>query len=60
MQSALIATLVARIPIVFFFMAHSPIEGLKAVCYSQRARADLIDLTLIAAASFEMAKSKFR
>jgi hypothetical protein len=59
MQSAQIATLVARIPIVFLLMARSPIEGLKAPCRSQRARADLIDLTVIAAASFEMAKSKF-
>jgi hypothetical protein len=59
MQSAHTATLVARIPIVFFFMARSPIEGLKTLCRLQRSRADLTDLTVFAAASFEVAKSKF-
>jgi hypothetical protein len=52
MQSAQTATLVARVAIVFF-MARSALRG------SQRWRADLTDLTVVAAASFEMAKSKF-
>jgi hypothetical protein len=50
MQSAQTATLVARIPIVFFFMARFALRG------SQRCRTDL---TVVVAASFEMAKSKF-
>jgi hypothetical protein len=59
MQSAHTATLVAKIPIVFFTMARSPIEGLKAFGCLQRSRADLTDLTVFAAAGFQMAKSKF-
>jgi hypothetical protein len=52
MQSAQTATLVARVAIVFF-MARSSING------SQRWQADLTDLTVVAAVSFEMPKTKF-
>ena len=52
MQRAQTATLVARVAIVFF-MARSALRG------SQRWRADLTNLTVVAAASFEIAKSKF-
>jgi hypothetical protein len=59
MQSAQTATVVARVAIVFFFMARSRIDALKALSRSQCWRADLTNLTVIAAPSFEIAKSKF-
>ena len=58
-QSAQTATLVARIPIVFFLMARSPLRSSKALRRSQRSQADLTNITVVVAASFEMAKSKF-
>jgi hypothetical protein len=59
MQSAQTATVVARVATVFFFMARSPLDALKAICRSQCWRADLTNLTVIAALSFEIAKAKF-
>src|SRR5215472_3830927 len=44
MQSAHTATLVARMPIVLFFMARSPLEVLKPLVWAARATTARIDL----------------
>ena len=55
MQSAQTATLVARMPIVLFFMARSPLEALKPSLAARAATARTsphLTLTTVSAASF--------
>jgi hypothetical protein len=51
MQSAQTATLVARMPIVLFFMAYSPVQVLNAQACNAREPTYLF-LTVVSATSF--------